>query len=129
VRAVLIIGVSIHILAGVFWAGTTFVLARTNGQGAERLFRPQMGAALITIAAGAYLWYLLGPSQWLLILGVLAALIAAAIQGALGGRALRHLDKGAITEPMARAQVALAHRIASGLLAFTIFTMAVSRYV
>jgi len=45
----LIVALSLHILSSVFWAGTSFVLARTGGIGGEQLFRPQMGAAVIAV--------------------------------------------------------------------------------
>jgi len=128
-RTALIIVLCIHILAGVFWAGTSFTLTRSQGQGAERLFRPQMGAALVSIAAGGYLWSVLHPSQWFMVLGASGALIAFGVQGGLGGLAVRRLRKGAIAEPVARGQLLLAQRAAAALLALTIITMAASRYV
>src|SRR5260370_3057815 len=51
----LIIALSLHILSSVFWAGTSFALARTGGVGGEQLFRPQMGAAVIAVLTGGYL--------------------------------------------------------------------------
>ena len=47
-----IIALSLHILAATFWAGATFTLARTNGEGAEKLLRPQMGAAVLAALTG-----------------------------------------------------------------------------
>ena len=44
-QLVLIVLLAFHVVPGVFWAGTTFVLARTGGQGAEQLAYPQIGAA------------------------------------------------------------------------------------
>ncbi len=54
----LIIALSLHILSSVFWAGTSFTLARTGGVGGELLFRPQMGAATIAVLSGGYLGHL-----------------------------------------------------------------------
>src|SRR5216684_8591853 len=51
----LIIALSLHILSSVFWAGSSFTLARTGGVGGELLFGPQMGAAVIAVLTGAYL--------------------------------------------------------------------------
>jgi hypothetical protein len=51
----LIVTLVLHVLSGVFWAGTTFALARTGGNQADQLFRPQMGAAMIAVATGALL--------------------------------------------------------------------------
>src|SRR5260370_33404935 len=44
-KATLIVTLVLHVLFGVVWAGSTFVLARTGGYQADRFFRPQMGAA------------------------------------------------------------------------------------
>jgi hypothetical protein len=49
---------SLHVLAGVFWAGTTFALARTGVERAAQLLRPQLGAAVVAVATGALLWFL-----------------------------------------------------------------------
>jgi len=51
------------------------------------------------------------------------------VQGGIGGLALRGLRKGTVDEPVARGRLLLAERAAAALLAFTIITMAVSRYV
>ena len=51
----LIITLSLHVLSSVFWAGSSFTLARTGGAGGEQLIGPQMGAAAVTILTGAYL--------------------------------------------------------------------------
>jgi len=41
----LIVTLVLHLSTGVFWAGTTFALARTGGNQADQLFKPQMAAA------------------------------------------------------------------------------------
>ncbi|MGL4291761.1 MAG: hypothetical protein ACRCVA_35745 [Phreatobacter sp.] len=104
-----------HVLASVFWAGSTFTLARLGGAGAEALFRPQMGAAVVVFLTGIGLWMLVhtgshGLSEQLLTVGAVAALAAAGVQGGL------------------RRKPALAHRIAAGLLMVTAVTMAAARY-
>src|SRR5260370_13175322 len=86
----LIIALSLHILSSVFWAGTSFTLARTGGAGGERLFRPQMGAAVVAVLTGGYLGHLahagaFGTAEQVLAVGALAPLVAAGVQGALGG--------------------------------------------
>ena len=126
---VVIVALSIHGLAGVFWAGTTFTLARTGGVAGERLFRPQMGAAVFAILAGAYLWSLTHPQTGVLAVGAAAAIVAAGVQGAVGGRAVRGLRRGVIAEAAARARIAVAQRIASGLLAVTIISMMAASHV
>jgi len=129
----LVTAISLHALAGVFWAGTTFTLARSGGSGAESLFRPQMGAATLVVLTGVYLWLQLheGPlsmTEHVLGIGILAALIAAGVQGAIGGRALWSLRNGAASESDARSKVALAQRIAALLLAVTVICMVAARY-
>jgi hypothetical protein len=133
-QSYLIIILSLHVLAGVFWAGTTFGLARTGGAGAVQLFRPQMGAATVAVLTGAYLWSQmvqgsLNLGEKLLGAGALCAVIAAGVQGAIGGRAIRRLRASAGGEAEIRPAVALSQRIAAGLLALTVISMVASRYV
>ena len=133
-QAALVVTLSLHILAAVFWAGTSFTLARTGGVGAEQLYRPQMGAAVIAVLTGGYLWHLahdgaFGPSEQLLATGAFCALIAAGVQGAVGGRAIRTLRAGKIDEKSARSRTATAQRIAAVLLAVTAVCMGAARYI
>jgi hypothetical protein len=128
------IALSVHALATVFWAGTTFTLARTGGAGAELLFRPQMAAATIAVLSGGYLGSLVhagafGRMEQALAVGVVCALLAAGVQALVAGRAIGHLTKGEASEPGARARIATAQRIAAGLLAVTTVSMVVARYV
>jgi len=130
----LVIATSLHVLSGVFWAGSSFTLARTGGAGADLLFRPQMGAAAIAVVTGGYLWHLahdgaFGPSEQVLAAGALCALIAAGVQGAMGGRAIRALRAGKIDETSARSRIATAQRIAAALLALTAVCIGAARYV
>src|SRR5258708_22193069 len=86
----LIIALSLHILSAVFWAGTSFTLARTGGGGGEQLFRPQMGAAGIAVLSGFYLPHLVpsatfGTTEQVLAVGAPAALVPARAPGALRG--------------------------------------------
>src|SRR5260370_18917762 len=95
----LIIALSLHILSAVFWAGTSFTLARTGGAGGEQLFRPQMGAAVIAVLSGFYLAHLVhsgtfGTTEQVLAVGALAALIAAGGQGAIRGPPVPSLRNG-----------------------------------
>ncbi len=111
----LMILLSLHVLAAIFWAGSTFTLARNGGTGAEALFRPQMGAAVLVVLTGGYLWHLTqssatGASPAVLGLGALAALVAAGIQGAM------------------KARPAVSHRIAAALLALTAVCMVIAPY-
>ena len=129
----LIIALSFHILSSVFWAGTSFTLARTGGVGGELLFRPQMGAATIAVLSGGYLGHLahagsFGTAEQILAVGALAALVAAGVQGAIGGRAIRSLRAGTGDEAGARSRIATAQRVAAVLLAVTAVCMGAARY-
>jgi hypothetical protein len=133
-QPVLIIILSLHVLAGVLWAGTTFGLARTGGEGAAQLFRPQMGAAILAVLTGAYLWSqmvqgTLSLGEKLLGAGVLCAIIAAGVQGAIGGPAIRRLSGGTGDEAKNRSAIAASQRVAAGLLGLTVISMVASRYI
>jgi uncharacterized membrane protein len=125
----LIIALSFHVLSSVFWAGSSFTLARTGGLGGELLFRPQMGAAVIAVLTGGYLGHLVhegtfGTAEQILAVGA----VAAGVQGAIGGRAIRSLRNGTVDEAAARSRIATAQRIAAGLLAVTAVCMGAARY-
>jgi hypothetical protein len=49
-QCILLIVVVVHVLPAIFWARSTFVLARAGGAGADRLAFPQLGAALATLS-------------------------------------------------------------------------------
>jgi hypothetical protein len=113
----IIILIGLHILAGVFWAGSTFAIVRSGGAGAATLFGPQMGAATVTVLAGAALMGILhrgpqGPMEHTLALGAVCAVIAAGFQGATRKK---NPLKG--------------QRIAAGLLLIAVLCMAIARYV
>ncbi|WCM28661.1 hypothetical protein NDN01_07040 [Sphingomonas sp. QA11] len=127
----LIIVLSFHVLSSVFWAGTTFVLARNGGVGAARLFRPQMGAAIVATVSGAILWHLTHADGWgypekVLSLGIAAALLALAVQAIGAGRALRAAGSPDAATPASLAPI---YRVSAGLLMVTVVCMAVARYV
>ncbi len=129
-----VIVLSLHLLSSVFWAGSTFTLARSGGQGAESLFRPQMGAALVAMLAGGYLWSQLhaggeGMPEHVLGIGAICAVLAAGVQGMLVGRAARQMRNGTLPAEQARAKFAVAHRIAALLLAVALICMGAQRYV
>ena len=133
-QAIIVISLVLHVLSGVFWAGSTFTLARTGAAGGQTLFRPQMGAATIALITGVALWFLLhrgspGTTEYLLALGALSAIIAAGVQGVWGGAETRMLvsaDEGAASRSQAR--LATAQRVAGALLAITVVCMAAARY-
>jgi len=114
-RILIIVLLAVHALAGVFWVGSTFVLARTGGEGEGRLFRSQMGAATLVVLAGMGLGAILhpaGPMEYTLGVGALCAVIAAGVQGGLR-----------------KSSPALSQRIAAVLLAITVVCMVIARYV
>jgi uncharacterized membrane protein len=130
----LIVALSLHILSSVFWAGTSFAMARTGGVGGEQLFRPQMGAAVVAVLTGGYLGHLVhagafGATEQILAVGAVAALLAAGVQAAIGGRAIRSLHSGTADEAGARSRIATAQRVAAALLAVTAVCMGAARYI
>lgn len=132
-QTVLIIALSLHVLSSVFWAGSSFTLARTGGLGGEKLLLPQIGAATVAIVTGVTLWRLVHEgsfalSERILASGAIAALAAIAVQIIVGGGALRQLRKGTGDPSAARSRLAVAQRIAAGLLAITALCMGAARY-
>ena len=69
-----------------------------------------------------------GTAEQVLAAGALAALVAAGVQGAIGGRAIRSLRNGTADEAEARGRIATAQRIAAILLAVTAVSMGAARY-
>lgn len=132
-QTALIIALSLHILSSVFWAGSSFTLARTGGLGGEKLQGPQIGAATVAIVTGATLWHLVhegsfARSEQILAAGAAAALAAIAVQIIVGGSAVRQLRSGADDASAARSRLAVAQRIAAGLLTITAICMGAARY-
>ncbi|MDX8438274.1 hypothetical protein [Mesorhizobium australafricanum] len=130
---VYIVVIGLHVVAGVFWAGTTVAVARDPEIKAERFFRPQMGAAGLAFLTGLLLWYFFhegafGSMEKVLALGILTALIAAGVQGALVGSASRQLaGADTATQTELRAKMTRGERIAGGLLVITVFCMATAK--
>ena len=124
----------IHVLPAVFWAGTTFVLARAGGTGAERLAHPQLGAAALATVSGAILWGLLhrgafGRPEQVLAGGAACALTAIGLQASALTSVRR--QKGASDADAAgpRRRIAMSQRFATGLLIVAIAAMTSARYV
>jgi cell division protein FtsW (lipid II flippase) len=134
-QVTLIFALVLHVLSGVFWAGTTFALAQMGGNQADRFFRPQMGAAAIAVVTGGLLWFLLhrgtlGTQGHILVIGAFCALLAISVQGMTGAPALRKLSAFAESEASRlRHRVATGQRVAAALLMITVTCMAAARYV
>lgn len=131
-QTVLMIAVALHVLPAVFWAGTTFALARTAGRGSAGLFGAQMGAATVTVLIGAYLWGaahagVFGPKEQFLAVGAICALIAFAVQAIMVGGTLPKLRTNA-DDAAAHARIAVAQRVAALLLGIATLAMAASKY-
>lgn len=130
----LILAAALHVLTTVFWAGTTFALARTGGAAAERLFKPQVVAAVLACLSGGYLGHTLhghsiGRSEQVLIAAAAASVIALLAQVSIVGDAMRTLRDGAREHANARMQATVGHRVAAGLLGLAAIGMAVARYL
>ena len=127
----LAIAASLHVLSAVFWAGSNFAAARPSIPG-ERLFFPQMGAALVAILSGGYLWSTLhagseGPMERALEIGAISAIFALLVQLVLAGPVVLRL-RGAEAPQPPSSRVKLSNRLASLLLALAAICMAAARY-
>jgi hypothetical protein len=116
---------ALHVLATVFWAGSSFVVARMEGVDARRLFASQAGSGTVAIATGAYLWRvfhpnIIGRAEQVLAIGIGAAGLALALQVA----AFLKLRAAGTT-----GRIATLHFPAAGLLAITAVSMAVFRFL
>lgn len=132
-QTVLILALSLHVLAAVFWAGGTFVLARLGGVGGPRLRAPMLGAAIVTLLTGGYLWQAVhgaafGRPEKVLAVGIACALLAFIVQVGVGARTRWQLARGTLLEAAAQTRMALVARLAAGLLAITVICMAAARY-
>jgi hypothetical protein len=132
---VYIVIIGLHVMAGVFWAGTTITLARDPEIKAERFIQPQMGASGMVFLTGALLWYFFhgayfGSMEMVLALGIVAAFAAAGVLGAMVGGSSRLLaGADAATQIHLRARMARGERIAAWLLVVTVLCMATARMI
>lgn len=130
---VYIVVIGLHVMAGVFWAGTTIAVARDPEIKAERFIRPQLGASGMVFLTGLLLWYFFhegafGPMEMVLALGIATALIAAGVQGALVASSSGRLaGADAATQTQMRAKMTKGERLAGGLLVITVLCMATAR--
>ena len=133
-QTLLIIVLSLHVLAAVFWAGGTFVLARLGGIGGPRLRAPMLGSAVVTLLTGGYLWHAVHGQAFAmpektLAVGIACALLAFVLQVGAGARTRWQLTRGTLPEAAAQARMALVARLAAVLLAVTVICMAAARYI
>ncbi|OBQ58565.1 hypothetical protein [Mesorhizobium erdmanii] len=132
---VYIVVIGLHVMAGVFWAGTTITLARDPEIKAERFIQPQMGSAGMVFLTGALLWYFFhgayfGSMEMVLALGILAAFAAAGVLGAMVRAPSRRLaGANADLETQLRARMAMGERFAAWLLVVTVLCMAIARMI
>jgi len=132
-QILIIVAIALHALAALFWAGSSMSLARTGAVGAEMLFPRQMGAALVAVLTGGFLWSALhtggfGPYEMILAFGALCAVIAAGIQGAGVGGSIRKVKAGG-DESALRKRMTGAYRASAGLLALSLIAMVIARFV
>lgn len=129
-QTLLTVLIVLHVLTGVFWAGSTFALARTAGTNAENLAFPQFGSAVVTILLGIAVMALALngapgiPSVRALQVGAGAALIAAIVQASAlpTVRRLRAAQGADAAQP--RKRIVISQRVAAALLAITVICMA-----
>lgn len=69
----------IHVLVAVFWAGSTFSLARLAGLGGEKFVFPQLGAATLAILTGGYLFGAMHAGSFALAEKILVSGVACAL--------------------------------------------------
>jgi hypothetical protein len=124
--------IGVHVLAAIFWAGSTMGAAVTKTV-TRRLFIAQMLSAVAVIGAGTYLWTALhggeqGPAERALDIGAGCAILALLIQASMVGPVVTRVG-GPITESAARARCIVANRIATGLLSLAAISMALARYI
>lgn len=117
------IAMALHVLTTIFWAGSTFVIARVDID-SRKLFGPQMGAAAFAVLSGGYLMHLFhsnapGRADFILMFGAGAALLALALQ-IIAFFKLRGASSG---------RILWLHRPAAGLLAIAAICMAAFRFL
>lgn len=131
--ALLLAAVAVHVLTGVFWTGSAFVLARFGPRtGGPRLRRVALLAATVSVLLGAWLWLGRGggwtpPQARAMALGAIAAILAAGAQSGLGLRASRQLDgpDGAA----AGRRLVVIDWITAVLMAIALLAMVLARYL
>jgi hypothetical protein len=124
----------LHAVPGVFWAGTTFALARNPMMGDLDLGKAQAGAAGVVIVMGIILMAIHydiapGAQDWALGIGALCALIAAGVQHGLAWPARRRIVQGNGDDATNRQRAMIGQRMAALLLVVTVIAMVTWRYM
>lgn len=126
------LALSLHVLAGVFWAGSTMALAAVPSA-SRRFFATQMAAALLVIGIGTYLWHTLHEGVWgaaerMLAAGAVSAVVALLIQGIFIGTAIGKAARSDSQRTLLGARIRNTHRIAAAFLAIAATAMAAARF-
>lgn len=128
----ILLAISIHVLAAVFWAGSTFAVARVGASLLSRLFLPQVGSAIVAVVSGGYLWHVLhgralGTGEQVLIVGAACGLLALAIQIGVTARDFLR-NKTRATQQLGASSL-IGQRIAAALLVIVVICMAIARFL
>jgi len=129
-----LISVNLHVLSTIAWAGSAFSLARISAAQIERFILPEIGDAVVGTVSGYWLWTLihegpLGKAELALAAGAAAALLALLVQIVTGTPVLRRKAMAPDRLSNTIKTAVLGQRIAAGLLAFTVLTMASARFL
>ncbi len=132
--ALMMVLIVLHVVPGVFWAGSTFALARDPMMGDRSLGMAQAGAAGLVIVVGIILMAIRydvapGAEEWDLGIGALCALAAVGVQHGVAWPARRRLAQGSTNEAADRRRAMIGQRIAALLLVITVVAMVIWRYM
>jgi hypothetical protein len=124
----------LHVVPAVFWAGSTFALAREPMMGDLALGRAQAGAAGVVILMGIVLMVIHydiapGAQEWDLGIGALCAIVAVGVQQGMAWPARRKLAQGTGDAAANRQRAMMGQRLTSALLAVTVIAMVIWRYM
>ena len=130
----LMVLIVLHVVPGVFWAGSTFALARDPMMGDARLGTAQIGAAAVTILVGIALWainhaYAPGPQEWTLGVGAICAIVAAGVQRGVAWPARKRSAQGEGAQAANLRRAAIGQRAAALLLIVAVSAMVTWRYM
>ena len=130
----LVLCLIVHVVAAVFWAGSTFAMAMPGGQGAQILVRSQIPAGLVATTTGACLWKTLhgsafGTAETILATGAAAGFTALLVQLALALPVRRWAPHAPAATAGGFRRVLAAHRLAAALLLVALICMAPARFL